>query len=61
MGWLSFVGSLGRITGPVYVTAMHKHFGVRWTATGISCMLVLPLILIYVFWKRLVPYGHHRR
>ena len=61
MGWFSGVGCLARIVGPLYVTAVYKHFGMRWTATGIGCMLVLTLILIYVFWKRLVPYGYHRR
>lgn len=55
-GWLSGIGSLARVVGPIYVTFIYTHTGMRWTATSICGMLSFTLILVIVFWRRLVPY-----
>lgn len=61
MGWLSGAGCFARVTGPLYVTAMYRHYGMRWTAVSIICMLTLVLVLFAIFWRRLVPYNKRRR
>jgi len=57
MGWFSGMGGIARIIGPLYVSAVYQHYGLRWSAVGSQGILVLSLILMGVFWKRLLPYG----
>lgn len=61
MGWLTAVGSLARIAGPLYVTAVYEKAGIRWTAVSIEAVLLLSLSLFWVFWRRLIPYHSLQR
>ena len=56
MGWLTGSGSLARVVGPLYVTAVYAQGGIRWTSVSVLVLLVMTLALLGKFWKRLVPY-----
>ena len=56
MGWLTGIGSLARIVGPLYVTAVYQHYGSRWSFGGIAILIFLALLCLCFSWKRLIPY-----
>ena len=56
MGWLACTGGLARTAGPMYVTYLFKHFGVRWTAIGVNAIILFIALLLIFTWKRIVPY-----
>ena len=56
MGWLTGIGSLARVVGPIYVTAVYQQGGMRWTSVSICALLLLTLFVFGIFWKRLIPY-----
>lgn len=56
MGWLTGIGSLARVVGPIYVTAVYEQGGIRWTSLSICILLTLTMAVFAVFWKRLIPY-----
>jgi len=57
MGWITAVGSLARVAGPLYVTNVYQLTGIRWTAVTVLVILLLSLLLFWKFWRRLVPYN----
>lgn len=61
MGIFSAVGSFARVIGPLYVTAIYQHFGMRWTAASVDILLILTIVLLVVSWRRLLPYGYKKR
>ena len=61
MGWLSACGSLARIVGPVYVTIVFEHYGLRWSFSVIVFLNLVTLISLVFSWKRLVPYGERKK
>jgi len=60
MGWLTAIGSLARVVGPLYVTNVYQRTGIRWTAVSVEAVLLLSLLLFWKFWRRLVPYEDKR-
>ena len=56
MGWLTGIGSLARVVGPIYVTAVYEQGGIRWTSVSICILLTLTMLVFGAFWRRLVPY-----
>ena len=61
MGLLSAVGSVARIVGPLYVTAVFEHYGLRW-CFGIIASITFAAFSFSAFsWIRLVPFGEWRK
>lgn len=56
MGWLTGIGSLARIVGPLYVTVVYQHYGPRWSFGGIAVLNFLAFLCLCFSWKRLIPY-----
>ncbi|XP_065653173.1 major facilitator superfamily domain-containing protein 8-like [Hydra vulgaris] len=61
MAWLTGIGSLARVAGPLYITAIYKHFGLRWSATSIIIIIFATIVTISLSWRRLVPYAPGRK
>ncbi|XP_066920720.1 major facilitator superfamily domain-containing protein 8-like isoform X1 [Clytia hemisphaerica] len=61
MGWLTGTGSLARVVGPIYVTAVYQKGGIRWTSVSICLLLTITMCIFAFFWKRLVPYNERFR
>lgn len=55
MGILTGVGSFSRIMGPIFVSYVYTDFGTRWCFGILSCGMVLALVDLIVFYKRLIP------
>ena len=61
MGLLSAVGSVARIVGPLYVTAIFEHYGLRW-CFGIIAGITFSAFFFSAFsWTRLVPFGKWKK
>ena len=56
MGWLTGSGSLARVVGPVFVTAIYQQGGIRWTSVSVIILITLTIGLFGKFWKRLISY-----
>uniref|UniRef100_T2M975 Major facilitator superfamily domain-containing protein 8 n=1 Tax=Hydra vulgaris TaxID=6087 RepID=T2M975_HYDVU len=61
MAWLTGIGSLARVAGPLYITAIYKHFGLRWSATSTIIIIFATIVTIGLSWRRLVPYAPGRK
>ena len=57
MGWLSGVGSLARVIGPLYVTSLWVHTGIRWMAASTAFVVFCVIVLLLSTWKHLIPYS----
>jgi len=57
MGWLSGVGSLARVIGPLYVTSLWVHTGIRWMAASTAFVVSCVIVLLLSTWKHLIPYS----
>lgn len=60
MGWLSGVGSLARIVGPLYATIIYSKLGIRWMAGGTAFLLGSTVIIILTTWQRIIPYSERQ-
>ena len=61
MGLLSAVGSVARIVGPLYVTAVFERYGLRW-CFGIIASITFAAFFFSAFsWTRLVPFGEWKK
>ena len=60
MGLLSAVGSVARIVGPLYVTTVFEHYGLR-LCFGIIASITFAAFFFSLFsWTRLVPFGERK-
>ena len=60
MGVLTAAGSLARVVGPLFVTFMYDKLGPQLTFATIDGIVATAIILLMIFYYRLVPYGKHR-
>lgn len=57
MGWLTAAGSGARTLGPIFVSNVYTLFGPRW-AFGLICgMVVGAILLLSIFYKRLIGFS----
>jgi len=55
MGILTAVGSLARITGPIFVSYVYTDLGTYWTFGILEAGMIIGLIELCILYKRLVP------
>ncbi|KAK7086631.1 Major facilitator superfamily domain-containing protein 8 [Halocaridina rubra] len=55
MGILTSTGSLSRMTGPIFVSYMYTTLGTRWTFGLLFFVMIFTVLLISLFFRRLVP------
>ena len=61
MGLLTAIGSLARVSGPIYVTAVFKSYGLRWTFGIIGFINIVSVFVLLLSWTRLIPYEERNR
>lgn len=61
MGLLSAIGSLARIAGPLYVTAIFENYGLRWCFGIIASISFAAFFFSAFSWTRLVPFGEWKK
>lgn len=55
MGYLTGVGSLSRIAGPIFVSYIYTELGTYWCFGVISVAMVVAFIALIILYPRLVP------
>ena len=56
MGLLSAAGSLARVSGPLFVGWIYREYGTYWTMGLPLVGIVIGLILMLCYYKRLIPF-----
>ncbi|GMS80006.1 hypothetical protein PENTCL1PPCAC_2181, partial [Pristionchus entomophagus] len=54
-GIMALFGSIARIIAPIVSTALFQSTGYMWPMLAELAVLVLGFIVVFIFWKRLVP------
>ena len=56
MGFLTAAGSLARAISPLLITLLYQHKGPAVTFATVVGVIGASIIVLLVFWRRLVPY-----
>ncbi|GMR56317.1 hypothetical protein PMAYCL1PPCAC_26512, partial [Pristionchus mayeri] len=54
-GIMALFGSIARIIAPIVATALFQSTGYMWPMLAELAVLIIGFVLVFVFWKRLVP------
>lgn len=55
MGLMTGSGCFSRVLGPVFVTYIYTKFGTNWTFGMTTIMMILIMVWLLIFNKRLEP------
>lgn len=58
MGFMTGSGCLSRVMGPVFVTYIYTEYGTNWTFGLTTVMMILIMLWLLIFNKRLEPKMH---
>ena len=61
MAWISAVGSLARVIGPLLVTHAYMSLGPRWMFFMVDVILTFSILLLGCYYDRLVPFHVYLR
>ena len=60
MGVLTAAGSLARSLGPIFVSTLYDNTGPEVTFAAVVGIVAASIVVMTVFYYRLVPYGSQR-
>lgn len=61
MAWISAIGSLARVIGPLLVANAYVNVGPRWTFLIVDVILAFSILLLGSYYHRLVPFHEYMR
>eukprot|EP00795_Rhopilema_esculentum_P000122 gene122-9735_t len=61
MAFISSIGSLARMIGPLAMAQMYSYFGPRWTYLSVNFIITGTILVFSCYYNRLIPFHDYVR